>query len=342
MEMNMVRPVLALQYRKNKDMDMCITKEQLVPRISFIIPCYRSENTIECVINEIIDVVAKIGGTDYEIIAINDDSPDGTLRILKERAADDQKLKVISFSKNFGQHAGMMAGVNVAVGDYVVFLDDDGQCPLDKLPLLLKPLGEGWDIAIAQYGKKTQSWFKNMCSITNEMVANLLIDKPRDIQMGNFMAIRRPIAEELKKYTGPYPYISGLLFRASNKVINIPMKERPRMAGKTTYTLKKLFLLWLNSFIPFSIKPLRVATALGGVCSLVGFLYGVYTIIYKIINPAVPAGYSSLMAAFLLISGLIMMVLGVIGEYVGRIYISINNSPQYVIRETVNCKEDRQ
>ena len=210
---------------------------------------------------------------------------------------------------------------------------------MDHLAELLSPLYEGWDIAIAQYGMKKQSLFKNAGSFFNEVMSNILIEKPRDIQMGNFMAFKRYIADELAAYSGPYPYISGLLFRSSAKVINVPMKERSRMLGETTYSIKKLVSLWLSSFTAFSIKPLRVATILGGGAATVGIIYAITIIIRKMLNPAIPAGYSSTIAVNLILGGMILFVLGIIGEYIGRIYMSVNGTPQYVIKESINVVE---
>lgn len=308
-------------------------------KISFVIPCFRSENTIGKVIGEIIAETAKLAVYDYEIIAVDDSSPDCVFAVLEKMARDNRRIKVLSMAKNFGQHAGMMAGIYVSEGDFIVFLDDDGQCPVDQLKALIEPLENDWDIAIARYGRKKQSIFKNMCSAVNEFVADLLIDKPRHLQMGNFMAVTRFAADEMKRYTGPYPYISGLLFRTSTRIINVPMEERERMEGGTTYTLRKLFALWLNSFTAFSVKPLRFAALAGLVFSGLGFVYGAAVVVRKIYSPVVTAGWSSVMAVILFLGGIILFVLGLIGEYIGRIYMSINQMPQYVVRKRINIKK---
>lgn len=309
-------------------------------KISFVIPCYRSEKTIGRVISEIINVVSNMDKTDYEIIAVDDNSPDRVFKVLGGIAKNDKKVKVVRLAKNFGQHAGMLAGLHFATGNICVFLDDDGQCPIDKLEELISPLYNDWDVAIAEYGIKKQSLFKNLGSIFNEIVANILIDKPKDIRMGNFIALKKYVAEELVYYSGPYPYVSGLLFRSSARVINVPMEERYRLEGGTTYTFRKLVALWLNSFTAFSIKPLRFATFIGSMFSVFGILFAVYVIIKKIRNPLITVGWSSTMSVILILGGLILFVLGIIGEYIGRIYMSINRTPQYVIRERINIEDD--
>lgn len=314
---------------------MSLSNEPVKCDLSFVIPCYRSEKTIERVIQEVIDAAEKLNHT-YEIIAVDDNSPDHVYEVLTGLAWKNRNIRVLHFSKNFGQHAGLMAGIRSSAGEVVVTLDDDGQCPMDYLSDLILPLKNGCDIAIAQYGRKKQSLFKNVCSNLNEIAANILVDKPKNLQMGNFMAFKRFIADEISRYTGPYPYLSGLLFRSSGHLINVPMEERARMEGGTTYTLRKLFALWLNSFTAFSIKPLRFATLAGAFIAAVGFFYGAFIILRKLTNPAIIVGWSSLVVLQTILGGLILLVLGLIGEYLGRIYMSINQTPQYIIDKTVN------
>lgn len=306
-------------------------------KISFVIPCYRSEKTIESVVDEIKSVILAKLQCDYEVIAVNDNSPDNVWQVLCDLAkADPEHIKAVRFAKNFGQHAGIMAGLRYATGDIAVLLDDDGQCPVDHLDELIKPLEEGANVTIAEYGKKKQSLFKNMCSRANEIAANLLIEKPKSIQLGNFMAIDRVMIDETVKYQGPYPCASGLFFRASAKVVNVPMEERKRMVGGTTYNLKKLLSLWLNSFTAFSIKPLRFSIVLGAVTAAIGFIYMIVLFVRKLMHLTGADGWSSIMVAMLLIGGMVLFSLGIIGEYIGRIYMSVNNTPQYVIAEGKN------
>ncbi len=316
-------------------------REKEMQKISFIIPCYKSERTIKMVINEICKTTESQHICNFEIIGIDDCSPDHVYDELIEVGKKNENVKAIRFSKNFGQHAGMIAGVQHSSGDICVFLDDDGQCPLDQLGRLLEPLDEGYDVSMAAYSKKEQSSFKNLGSWFNASIANILIDKPRNIQMSNFIAIKRFVADEISKYKGPYPYVSGLLFRSSEKVINVPMEERKRLSGGTTYSLKKLIALWSNSFTAFSIKPLRIATILGGCAALFGILLAVITAIRRLINNKIPVGWSSTIAVILVLGGLILFVLGIIGEYIGRVYMSINETPQYVISETYNFGKEQ-
>lgn len=306
--------------------------------ISFVIPCYRSEATIGNVINEIVCEMRSHDKCEYEIIAVNDRSPDNVYEKLREIARENRRVKVIDLAKNMGKHAAMMAGYSVVTGDIIVNLDDDGQCPLDHLWELLAPLGQGYDISIAKYPKKMESAFKRFGSAVNALMARVLIGKPNDLVISNFSAMKRFVCEELIRYENAYPYIDGLFLRTTSNIANVEMEERKRISGSTGYTFSKSLKLWVNGFTSFSVKPLRIATVLGLFISLMGFLFALSVIIRKIFYPEIAAGYSSLMAVQLFIGGIVMLLLGLIGEYVGRIYISINNSPQYVIRETINCE----
>ena len=167
-------------------------------------------------------------------------------------------------------------------------------------------------------------------------MSQVLIDKPKDLYLSNFIAMKRFVCEEIVRYKHAYPYVDGLILRTTTNICNVSMEERERISGSTGYTFIKSLKLWLNGFTAFSVKPLRVASLVGVCCTGIGLLYGVYIVITKILNPQVAAGYSSMMAVLLFIGGMIMLMLGMIGEYIGRIYISINNSPQYVIRRTIN------
>lgn len=308
-------------------------------KISFVIPCYRSEATIENVICEIICEMKTHDKYDYEIIAVNDRSPDNVYDKLREIAKANQRVKVVDLAKNMGKHAAMMAGYSKVTGDIIVNLDDDGQCPLDRLWDLLAPLNEGYDIAIAKYPQKKETWFKRFGSHLNSVMAKTIIGKPSELSISNFSAMKRFICKEMMRYRNAYPYIDGLFLRTTSNIINVEMEERERLSGTTGYTFLKSLKLWVNGFTAFSVKPLRIATLLGFIVALLGFAYGIYIIVRRILNPEILMGYSSLMAVLLAIGGVIMLLLGMIGEYVGRIYISINNSPQYVIRSTINCEE---
>ncbi|MBQ6354922.1 glycosyltransferase family 2 protein [Candidatus Saccharibacteria bacterium] len=307
-------------------------------KISFVIPCYKSSKTIGPVTEEIVKTVKERAKEfDYEILAVNDHSPDDTWKVLVELAEKDPKFKAINLAKNMNRPGAVMAGLGQATGDYVIMMDDDGQCPMDELWKLIAPLEEGHDVAMAKYTEYKQSAFKSFGTIFNRKMTEIIMDKPKDLDFTNFIAMKKYICDEIIKYKNPYPYFTGLLLRTTSDLVNVKMEERSRLAGSTNFTFGKMVSLWMNGFTAFSVKPLRIATILGFISAAIGFIYGLVIIIMKIANPdSISDGYSSIMAIILLIGGIIMLMLGLIGEYIGRIYISINNSPQYVIKEAKN------
>lgn len=304
--------------------------------LSFVIPCYGSELTIESVIDEIIGVVAQRDAWDYEIICVNDGSPDGVLNILCRMASENPRITVVDLAKNMGKHSAIMAGYLFVRGELIVNLDDDGQCPMDRLWDLVDAVDAGHDVASAKYYVKRQSRFKNFGSAVNFKMSQWLLEKPADLHMENFSVFRRFIVDEMLRYRNAYPYIEGLILRATRNIVNVEMDQRERIAGTGGFTFRKAMGLWMNGFTAFSVKPLRLSTYIGFLSAGIGFVYGLYVIIQHLLNSSQPMGYSSTMSVLLFIGGLILFALGLIGEYVGRIYISINSSPQYVIRGVVN------
>lgn len=308
-------------------------------KLSFVIPCYNSEKTIGVVVDEIIETVTAHGGYDYEIVLVNDSSPDNVFGTITELCKNNKRIKGIDLAKNFGQHSAIMAGFNNVTGDIVVCLDDDGQTPAKEMFSLIDELDKN-DLVFAKYKDKKHSFFRNAGSMVNDKMAQWLIGKPRDLKIMSYFACKRYVVDEVLKYKNSYPYISGLLLRVTNKVANVEVNHRERLEGKSGYTIKKLFLLWINGFTAFSVKPLRIATFIGCLTAVIGFIYGLFVIIHKILNPLTPMGYSSTMAVLLFIGGMIMLLLGMIGEYVGRAYISLNNAPQFVIRDSLNLDNE--
>jgi len=302
-------------------------------KLSFVIPCYRSENTIETVVQEIRDTVATRSGTDYEIVLVNDCSPDGVWQVIKRLAANDNHIKGICLAKSFGQHCALMAGYGQATGDYVISLDDDGQTPASESFKLVDKLEEGYDVVYGYYEHSAQHLFRRFGTWVNKKMAEAIIGQPKTLRTTSFFIMRKFIVDEIVRYPHPFAYISGLVFRATKNLGNVEVQHRRRIEGESGYTIAGLIGLWINGFTAFSVKPLRAATFIGVICALVGFVAGLYVVYQKFLNPEIPVGYTSMLATLLFVGGMIMLLLGLIGEYVGRIYISINQSPQYVVRE---------
>ena len=306
--------------------------------LSFVIPCYRSEFTIQKVYNEIVATVSERKEYDYEIIAVNDCSPDGVLNILIKLASEDPKFKVINLVKNMGKHAAVLAGYAHVQGDYVVNLDDDFQSPVNNLWQLLDPLlYDEYDVATAKYNQKKESAWKRFGSNVNLAVSEIMLDKPKGMRFENLSIMKRFVADEVVTYKNPFPFLEGLILRVTNRIISIPMDQRERGDDRSTgFTFWKSLSLFANGFTNFSVKPLRIALVIGVLYAILGFCFGLYVVVRKIVLPNVPMGWSSTMAVILFSNGIIMLLLGVIGEYVGRIFICMNDAPQYIIRNTIN------
>ena len=311
--------------------------------ISFVIPCYRSSQTLPGVIQEIKDTMKTLKGYEYEIVLVNDSSPDDTFCVIAGLCRENDNITGINLAKNFGQHAALMAGFHYVKGDVVVCLDDDGQTPACEVGRLLAGIEEGADVVYAKYNHKHHSGFRNFGSHVNEVMTRIMLGKPKDLYVSSYFAARRFVVDEMIRYEYAYPYVIGLVLRTTKNIVNVEIDHRDRQAGESGYTLKKLLGLWFNGFTAFSVKPLRIATVTGTICALCGFAYGIYTIIKKIFiqPPDLVIGFSALMSVIVFMGGMLMLMLGLVGEYMGRMYVSMNNSPQYVIREIVgNGKEE--
>ncbi len=308
-------------------------------KVSFIIPCYRSEKTLGSVVNEIETTMDKMADRyEYDIFLINDASPDGTAGVIEKLCEENSRIRGISFARNFGQHAALMAGFRYSDGDICVALDDDGQTPADQVDRLLSAIENGADAVYAKYDHKKHSGFRNFGSRVNDMMLRIMLSKPKELFVSSYFAVRRFVVEDMIRYENSYPYVIGLVLRSTKSIVNVDIDHRDRMEGSSGYTLKKLLGLWFNGFTAFSVKPLRIATFIGGVSACLGLLYGLYVIIRRLIIdiPDEAMGFAATMSAIVFFGGMILLMLGLIGEYIGRIYISMNNSPQYVIRDRWN------
>ena len=303
--------------------------------ISYCIPCYRSAQTITGVVDEIRATMAKMPDYDYEIVLVNDSSPDDTFDVIRALAESDDRITGINLAKNFGQHAALMAGYELTRGDIVVSLDDDGQTPADQVGRLIEAIEAGSDVVYARYQHKQHSGFRNLGSRLNDFMTRVMLGKPKDLYLSSYYAARRFVIDEMLKYKNSYPYVMGLVLRSTNKITNVDVDHRERREGASGYTFSKLISLWMNGFTAFSVKPLRISTMVGLFSALLGVVYMIYTIVRKIQNSGAPMGFPTLICVVLFIGGMLMVMLGLVGEYVGRTYMSVNETPQYVIREVV-------
>jgi len=308
--------------------------------LSFVVPCYRSAETIGSVVAEIEETVAtRASDYDHEIILVNDGSPDNVARVIGGLCEQYPQIVFVNLSRNFGQHSALMAGFARARGDIIISLDDDGQTPANECFKLIDKVAEGYDIVYAEYPQRKQNAFRNLGSRFNAACNHFFFSQPSDLKANSYFACQRFVVESALQYPNPFPFITGLLFQSVSTYCNVPVKHRPRLRGHSGYTLKKLISLWTNGVTAFSIKPLRFANYLGWITAVAGFVFAIVTVVRKIMNPAIEAGWSSTIAVMLVLGGVLIALIGIVGEYIGRIYLSINRCPQYVVRNVIDRRE---
>lgn len=308
--------------------------------ISVCIPCYRSAKTLPKVVAAIREEFSKHEGYEYQMILVNDGSPDNTFEVITQLCEEDDHIIGMNLSRNHGQASAKIAALRYATGDALVYMDDDGQHPADGIFKLVAKVEEGYDVVYAHFPKKKTSLFKKMTSDLHNKIAEWTGNKPKGIHRSSFVAWSRFALECVKNYHSPFPSAGAYLLCVTDKFANVDIEHKKRIEGSSGYTLKKLVGLWLNSFTNFSIVPLRMASFVGVSCAGLGFLFGIYIVIRKLVHPTVPAGYTSTIAILLFIGGMIMMMLGILGEYIGRMYMILSNKPQYSVHKALNVPKD--
>lgn len=309
--------------------------------VSVVIPCYNSEKNIESVIADL-DRVFSSMKLEFEYILVNDCSKDNTFIAISGIARKRSNVTAIDLAKNSGQHAAIMAGFHYAAGDVVVTCEDDGQTNADVFPLLYEKIESGYDVAtVHMTDRGHRSFFRKAGSEVANIMNSLLICSNNDRPVSIIFMARKFVIDELIKYDQPFPYLNGLVSRTTGNIAEVDSVQKSRNEGHSGYNFRKLLNLWLNGFTAFSIRPLRVSVILGAVSSMLGLIMAVIVIVRKLIlMDGVGAGWTSIIAVILIMSGLILAVLGMIGEYIGRIYLCINQTPQFVVRDIVGNKAD--
>ena len=304
-------------------------------QISIVIPVYNGAATIATLVDRLVDV---LGTNALQIVLVNDGSPDHSDEVCRTLSVRfPEIITYVKLARNFGEHNAVMAGLRHARGDYVVTMDDDLQNPPEEVIRLIEHACQhGYDIVYTYYPRKRHHWFRNLGSRVNDRVATIMLDKPRDLYLSSFKCLNRFTVVEIVKYTGPFPYIDGLALRCTRNIGKLEVRHEPRQAGCSNYTFRKLVRLWLNMFVNFSILPLRVSTVTGLVFSIFGFVLAVWGFTEKIVRPDLPVGWSSVIVAIVLFSGVQLVMLGLVGEYLGQLFLSSNQTPQYVVREVLN------
>ena len=308
--------------------------------ISIVIPCYRSEHSLPDVVEACRKTFPGDGDIELEMILVDDYSPDGTWRVIRELSGKYPFIKGVHLAKNFGQHGALLAGFHFVNGDIVCGMDDDMQNHPDQIRLLLEKLYEGYDVVFAKYTKRNQSFSRKITSGISQFLLFRLVDRPKDVEMSSFWVSRRFVIEEIKKYRGTDPFVQLLFARTTANMAHLEMEQYARETGSSGYTFRKRMKLFL-SFMNFSVLPLKAATLLGELFSLIGFVFAVVVFIRKLLDPEIAVGWSSLMCLMLILGGILLLMLGVIGSYLGKLTMASTATPLYVIGDMCGKDADR-
>ena len=301
--------------------------------ISIVIPVFNSSETIKGVVTDCVGNFSNFH--ELEVILVNDCSTDKSDSVCRSLCHSFPRvIKYLKLARNFGEHNAVMAGLNFSKGDYVVTMDDDGQNPpSEAVKLVNKAIESKADVVFSRYSSKKHSLLRNLMSTFNDMVASLMLKKPRGLYLSSFRVISKNVVKEVIKYDLPFPYVDGLILRATSNIKTQLCVHASRSHGKSGYTFKKLLKLWLNMFTSFSILPLRIATVVGMIFSAFGFAFGVFTIFERLLNPDLPVGWATIAVLVSFLGGVQLIALGVVGEYVGRVFLGANKQPQFVVEE---------
>ncbi len=304
------------------------------PALSFVIPLYNSAETIGAVVRDIEDLAIEGG---HEIILVNDGSRDATGEVCRELLRTVRvPVTYVEHARNYGEHNAVLTGWRHASGAHVVNLDDDGQNPpAEAVRLWQEARRSGLDVVFGHYAVKQHSLWRNCGSWLTNRMTDWALEKPKGFYLSSFRCVTAFVALEVAVHTGPYPYIDGLILQVTQRIGSIEVRHEERKAGASGYTLRRLLRLWTSALVNFSVLPLRVATVLGLVMALAGLVAIVWVVWLRITDQGPTFGWGSLMAALLVFSGTQLVLLGLIGEYIGRTFLTVNQRPQAVLRQVV-------
>src|SRR5438105_5684244 len=298
--------------------------------LSIVVPVYNGASSIGELVGALEDLQIPGG---HEIVLVNNGSPDNSLavcRALVERARVPMLL--VDLSRNYGEHNAVMAGLRHTSGAHIITMDDDLQNPPDEVERLLAFAQQsGHEVIYTFYDEKQHAFWRNLGSRFTNWVAGFVLDKPKGFYLSSFRCMSAFVVREITRYDGPFPYVDGLILQVTQDIDQLTVRHLPGAVGRSNYTLRRLLRLWLSMFVNFSVMPLRLSTLTGFALSLVGAV-GSFVVITEALFFAPPAGWASLMAAVLLLSGVQLLILGIVGEYLGRLYLTVNRKPQSVVK----------
>jgi len=300
--------------------------------LSIIVPVYRSAAILPLLVETIQQEMQNANLLDtFELLLVNDASPDNSWQVICELAKQYPFVKGISLRRNFGQHNATMAGMNHAMGDIVVIMDDDLQHPPKAITGMIDALNKGYDVCYTRYLNRQHATWKKLGSLFNDRIATHLLGKPKTLYLSSFKAVRQEVVKEVIKYNGPYAYLDGLILDVTQSITTINIEHKARHEGQGNYNLRRSFSLWLKMATSFSVIPLRIASYMGFALAGSSVMMIGYVTVQKILHPETPAGWTSLIATILLIGGIQTLCIGMVGEYLGRTYLKLNGKPQFVV-----------
>ena len=306
--------------------------------LSIVIPVYNGASSIAELVGAL-EHLQIAGG--HEIVLVNDGSPDDSLAIC--RALVEQAripITLIDLSRNYGEHNAVMAGLRHAGGAHVITMDDDLQNPPEEVEHLLSYAQQsGREVIYTYYDEKQHAFWRNWGSRFTNWVAGFVLDKPKGFYLSSFRCMSAFVVREITRYDGPFPYVDGLILQVTQDIDRLLVRHLPRAVGRSNYTMRRLLRLWLSMFVNFSVMPLRLSTLTGFALSLIGTV-GSLVVIIEALFFAPPAGWASLMAAVLLLSGVQLVILGIVGEYLGRLYLTANNKPQSIDKTVMRVEPE--
>ncbi len=309
-----------------------ITPAATVPDISVVVPVYNSESCLDELVKRNLQALKDIGRSG-EVVLVNDCSPDRSWERVVELSRRFPGVRGICLRRNFGQDCALMAGLRAARGGIIVIMDDDLQHDPAEMGGLIAKVEEGYDVCYADFLRLRQALWKNFGSWLNDRLANLVLGKPRNVYLSPYKAVTADVIREIIKYDGPFPYVDGLIFRVTHHIAQAPARHHDRFAGRSNYNLVRSVGVWLRVATSFSVIPVRIAAYVGFAFSGLGLALALFFAVLRLVSPGMPMGWASTIVAVLLLGGVQLVSVGMLGEYLGRVFLHLNRKPQYAIRE---------